>query len=243
MSENTRIYDSLRSVPKDAQKTIIGGKLKGKTDINPMWRIKALTELFGACGVGWNVINENHQLVPVESTGEVICLYSLDLIYKLEDGSWSDPVHGIGGNMLVEKTKNGLQTNDDGVKMAKTDAIGSAAKMLGCAADIYWATDATKYSKDTEEEPPAPAPSKPAPAPSKPAPAVFHCNDCGQEITETIINGKAYSASAMVKATVRGYGTALCLSCKNERDAEIADINRDERLYAECVHEDAGDRD
>lgn len=213
MSDNTRIYDLLRAVPQDAQKTILGGKLKGKTDINPMWRIKALTELFGPCGVGWNVINESHQIVPVEGTGEVICLYSLDLIYKLEDGSWSEPVHGIGGNMLVEKTKNGLQTNDDGVKMAKTDAIGSAAKMLGCAADIYWATDATKYSKQPEEEPSAPAPSKPAPA-------VFHCNHCGEEITETIIDGKPYSASAMVKATVRSYGTALCLSCKNKLDAE-----------------------
>ncbi|WP_254555280.1 hypothetical protein, partial [Salmonella enterica] len=31
------------------------GRLKGMTDINPMWRIKALTEQFGPCGIGWKV--------------------------------------------------------------------------------------------------------------------------------------------------------------------------------------------
>ena len=35
------------------KKTIKGGKLSGFTDINPMWRIQKLTELFGVCGVGW----------------------------------------------------------------------------------------------------------------------------------------------------------------------------------------------
>lgn len=41
------IYEQCREVPKDAQKPIAAGRLKGKTDINPMWRIKKLTELFG----------------------------------------------------------------------------------------------------------------------------------------------------------------------------------------------------
>lgn len=228
MSKNMLIYNALRVVPQEAQRPIQGGKLKGKTDINPMWRIKALTELFGACGDGWNIINESHQFIPVESTGEVICLYSLDLVYKFGDGSWSEPVHGIGGNMLVEKTKNGLQTNDDGVKMAKTDAIGSAAKMLGCAADIYWATDVTKYTRSTEKK--------------CPEAVAYYCNDCGKEITDTTINGKTYSVDKMVKASVKKYGTAICYDCKCARD-ETAESDRDATLYAECMHEDAGDRE
>lgn len=48
---NLEIYEKSRTVPKEAKKSIAGGKLKGKTDINPMWRIKKLTELFGPCGV------------------------------------------------------------------------------------------------------------------------------------------------------------------------------------------------
>ena len=51
--ENLGIYESVRQVPPSAQREIQAGRLKGKTDINPMWRIKALTEQFGPCGMGW----------------------------------------------------------------------------------------------------------------------------------------------------------------------------------------------
>ena len=50
------IYNKVREVPKEAQKTIRGGRLKGMTDINPMWRIKTLTEQFGPCGFGWKYV-------------------------------------------------------------------------------------------------------------------------------------------------------------------------------------------
>ena len=50
---NLDLYDKFRSVPNEAKKPIQAGRLKGKTDINPMWRIKALTEAFGPCGIGW----------------------------------------------------------------------------------------------------------------------------------------------------------------------------------------------
>ena len=49
--ENMDIYDRVRTAPQDALKPITGGRLNGKTDINPMWRIKTLTELFGPCGI------------------------------------------------------------------------------------------------------------------------------------------------------------------------------------------------
>ena len=45
--ENLELYEKVRSVPENAQKEIKGGRLKGMTDINPMWRIKKLTEEFG----------------------------------------------------------------------------------------------------------------------------------------------------------------------------------------------------
>lgn len=51
MSENMSIYNAVRSVPNEAIKPISAGRLKGFSDINPMWRIKKLTEMFGPCGV------------------------------------------------------------------------------------------------------------------------------------------------------------------------------------------------
>ena len=51
--ENLQIYDLARSVPQDALKTIGAGRLRGMSDINPMWRIMRMTEIFGICGIGW----------------------------------------------------------------------------------------------------------------------------------------------------------------------------------------------
>jgi len=51
--ENLTIYNALKQPPKEALREIRGGRLAGKTDINPQWRYKALTEQFGICGVGW----------------------------------------------------------------------------------------------------------------------------------------------------------------------------------------------
>lgn len=158
MNGNMEIYEKLRHVPTEAQKAIEAGRLKGMTDINPMWRIKALTELFGPCGVGWNLINQSMQLIPVDSTGEIMCIYEVDLVYKV-DGEWSAPVHGIGGNKIAVKESKGMYADDEGVKKAYTDAIGSACKMIGCAADIYWSKDTTKYAPRRAEADITPMPT------------------------------------------------------------------------------------
>ena len=50
--DNLELYKGWANVPKEAQKPFDNGTFKG-TDINTMWRIKVLTERFGACGVGW----------------------------------------------------------------------------------------------------------------------------------------------------------------------------------------------
>ena len=54
--ENLTIYNAVRSVPDIAKRQIGAGRLKGKTDINPMWRLKTLTEQFGPCGFGWKYV-------------------------------------------------------------------------------------------------------------------------------------------------------------------------------------------
>lgn len=152
MSDNLKIYNNLREVPQDAQKKIAGGKLKGFTDINPMWRIKALTEQFGPCGIGWKPVIKEQRIIE-GAGGEKAAFVDVELYYKV-DGQWSDAVPGTGGSGFV-KTENGrLVTNDECFKMAFTDALGSAMKLIGGGADIYWDKDRTKYDIDTTE--PAP---------------------------------------------------------------------------------------
>ena len=148
---NLDIYNKYREAPAEALKTIKGGRLSGMTDINPMWRIKALTEQFGPCGEGWWYKTKERW---TEQCGEEIAAFvTIELFYKVDDG-FSYAVQGTGGAMLYVKEKNGLRVNDEAYKMATTDAISVACKQLGFAADIYWGTDRTKYSPDKPAYPP-----------------------------------------------------------------------------------------
>ena len=142
------IYDKVKQVPENAKKPIIGGRLKGKTDINPMWRIKILSEVFGPCGFGWKYEIMNKQL---EKVGEQIaCFVSINL-YVYLDEKWSEPIPGFGGNMFVVKEKAGLRINDECFKMSLTDALSVACKALGVGASVYWEADKTKYTMKQDE--------------------------------------------------------------------------------------------
>lgn len=143
--ENLKLYERLRAVPAEAKKVITGGRLNGKTDINPMWRIKALTEAFGPCGIGWwYEITDKH--MERTELGEVSAFVDIALYYAI-DGQVSKPVYGTGGSAFIAKEKNGLYVSDECYKMALTDAISVACKALGVGADVYWDKDKTKYSE------------------------------------------------------------------------------------------------
>lgn len=139
-----KIYEKFRSVPKEACKEIGAGKLKGFTDINPMWRIKMLTETFGPCGFGWYIQSEEHW---TETLGnEIVAFCKVALVVKHpESGEWSAPIIGIGGSKLAGKGK-GEGIDDEAHKMAYTDAISVSCKNLGMAADIYYKNDRTKHN-------------------------------------------------------------------------------------------------
>lgn len=146
---NLDIYNNLRTVPSDAKRPIQGGRLKGKTDINPMWRIKALTEQFGPCGIGW-YYKETKQWTEVYED-EICAFVNIELYIKV-DGEWSMPIFGTGGNMLAQKEKSGIYVCDECFKMATTDALSVACKQLGIGADVYWQEDGTKYDAQKKEE-------------------------------------------------------------------------------------------
>lgn len=150
MKENMELYEKVRSVPKEALKAIQGGRLKGMSDINPMWRIKMLTELFGMCGIGWKTEIVDRRLEK-GAGDEIACFVDINLYIKV-NGEWSEPIPGMGGSSFVTKEKNGLYTSDECFKMAYTDAISVACKSLGFAADIYFANDRTKYTAQGNEQ-------------------------------------------------------------------------------------------
>lgn len=149
MTDNFELYRLFCTTPKEAQKDITAGRLKGMTDINPMWRIKKLTEVFGACGVGWWTEIVKYELVPGHGN-EIRAFMQINLFY-VYDGVTSKPVPGFGGASFVTDEKNGTHTSDECYKMAFTDALGSACKMLGMSADIYYANDRTKYAAAPEQ--------------------------------------------------------------------------------------------
>lgn len=146
--DNLAIYNATRKPPQNALKTIKGGRLSGYTDINPMWRIKALTEQFGPCGIGWKYIITK-QWLEEGANGEIAAFTNIELYIKW-NGEWSEAIPGTGGSAFVTKERSGLYTSDECFKMALTDAISVACKSLGMAADIYWESDRTKY--DTQEK-------------------------------------------------------------------------------------------
>ena len=144
------LYEKFRSVPETAKREIGAGRLKGKTDINPMWRIKALTEAFGPCGIGWKYKIIREWLEP-GANGEIAAFMDIELFYKL-DGQWSEAIPGTGGSAFVAKERAGLYTSDECYKMALTDAISVACKALGIGADVYWQADSTKYTSSPEDD-------------------------------------------------------------------------------------------
>lgn len=199
-NENLRFYNMLRNPPKNALKTIGGGRLKGKTDINPMWRIKILTETFGMCGFGWKYDIVDQWLEQSPNTQEISSFVNINMYVKV-DGEWSEAIPGTGGSSFVTNEKNGLYANDECYKMALTDAISVSCKAIGIAADVYWNLDTTKYESNIEVQP-------------------IICEDCKTRIMSLRIKGnlKCISAKEIEEKSKAKYGKCLCIECGKKYD-------------------------
>ena len=194
--DNMTIYDAVRSVPQEAIKPISAGRLKGMSDINPMWRLKRLTEVFGACGFGWKY-EITRQWLETGEDNEIKGFCNINLYVKV-DGEWSEAIPGTGGSSLTTVERNGTYVSDEVYKMALTDALSVACKALGMAADVYYANDRTKYT---------------APAP---ADKEYKCCDCGKSFTDyTSKDGRKFNAGQMYHMAegANTDGKARCKEC------------------------------
>lgn len=145
------IWNAVKRPPKEALKPINAGRLKGKTDINPQWRMQALTEQFGPCGIGWRYTID--RLWTESGNAEQVMAFALVSLYISKASAWSDPIPGVGGAAMIARESSGLHSNDEAYKMAVTDALSVAMKALGVAADIYaglW--DGSKYKDSAPEK-------------------------------------------------------------------------------------------
>lgn len=240
---NMELYELGRQVPNEAKKPITAGRLKGFTDINPMWRIKRLTEMFGPCGIGW-WYEITDKRMEAGANSEMCVFVDIKLFYRWGD-TVSQPVYGTGGSSFVAKEKNGMYTSDECFKMALTDAISVAAKAIGVGADVYYAKDRDKYSNP--EEPDRAPGNNPSAASGGTSPdrggnersggtpdrggntgglrplsdlnrppqdMKFRCADCGAELKPyTGADGRAVSIRKHVEGSKAKYGKVLCINC------------------------------
>lgn len=149
---NLDIWERVKLPPQEAMKEIKGGRLSGKTDINPQWRIKAMTEVFGPCGTGWgySIID---RWTEQGTAGQLLCFVMVAVWYR-HGAEKSEPVIGIGGDFVIEQQRDGLYNNDEAYKMALTDALGNALKALGVGAMVYEgaAGHPSKYQRESKPQ-------------------------------------------------------------------------------------------
>ncbi|NLY46828.1 MAG: hypothetical protein GX053_12705 [Tissierella sp.] len=194
---NLKLYNEVRIVPETAKKPIQGGRLKGMTDINPMWRIKVLTEQFGPCGVGWyyDIVDKR---IEQGGNDELVAFVDINLYVKIGQ-EWSKPISGTGGSSFVTKESRGLYTSDECFKMALTDAISVSCKALGIGADVYFEKDRSKYDNPTSE------PSGNQKQKPKGGEVKFYCSDCGVEVNQ-----------AVHSFSTKKFGRCLCMNCQKK---------------------------
>jgi len=152
-TNNLAFWDKVSQPGEEVLKKIVGGRLAGMSDINPVWRYKVMTEHFGPCGHGWKYTIEDMWTVD-GAEGNLMVFAKVNLYIAITPKSsdaaylinWFDPIPGVGGSKLIAKEKVGLHTDDEAYKKAVTDALGSAMKMLGVGADVYMGRwDGSKY--------------------------------------------------------------------------------------------------
>lgn len=159
---NLEIWNNVKQTPQCFLRTIKGGPLQGKSDINPQWRLMAMTQAFGMVGHGWT-----YRIVRTWSEnghdGSVMCFAEVAVKTRL-NGEWGEEFSGIGGSKIIHKYPSRLEVSDEGYKMAVTDALSVAFKAVGVAADIYLGNyDGSKYLYDYSQayqEAPSPAPAQ-----------------------------------------------------------------------------------
>ena len=206
---NMDLYNAFREVPDKAIKPITAGRLKGMSDINPMWRIQRLTEKFGPCGVGWWYDITEKKLVTDDITKQTAAFVDIQLYFvDPETGTPSHGIPGTGGASFVAQERNGAYLSDEWFKMALTDALSVAAKALGVGADVYFPNGRSKYPTGATPTPDSERNQKPKEE------LLYRCEQCHAPIgVYKDDNGKDISIRKWTEGSKLKFGKVLCDKC------------------------------
>jgi hypothetical protein len=118
---------NLLATPPDWAVTPIKGGVLGKLgyhDIDPIWRLEKLTEVFGPVGEGWAWMVVACGLGP-----DFFWVHGRLRVKDLSGGGWGEPIDGVGAN--------DLRQGKEAPKGAETAALAAACKKLGMGANVY----------------------------------------------------------------------------------------------------------
>ena len=204
---NLRFYTQGCEVPADALKEIMAGRLRGMSDVNPMWRMKRMTEIFGPCGIGWKYTIDRQW---IEAYGEEVkCFCNVSLYVRdPETKEWSDAIPGNGGSAIVSKEKGGNYVNDEGYKMALTDALSIAMKPLGIGGNIWYGPKAKGHNESKYEHYSTDAAAQPQPLT---AVGVF----TGAQLQQAIAEMNAATTNEQFQACWHKWATSVPVMCQN----------------------------
>ncbi len=146
-SANLRLWNRLkRTDPRATKPFTRAGGFRG-TQIDPAWRLQAMTEAFGPVGQGWGYEQIEWTIV------ERMVFACVRVWYRDSDTGekcFSGPQWG--GTELMRRRRDGSEEpNDEAFKMSVTDALGKCLLQLGLAADVYLGLfDDSKYREESE---------------------------------------------------------------------------------------------
>ena len=146
-SGNLRLWNRLkRTDPRATKPFTRAGGFRG-TQIDPAWRLQAMTEAFGPIGQGWGYEQVEWTIV------ERMVFACVRVWYRDPDTGekcFSGPQWG--GTELMRRRRDGSEEpNDEAFKMSVTDALGKCLLQLGLAADVYLGLfDDSKYREESE---------------------------------------------------------------------------------------------
>lgn len=215
--DNCRIWNKLCVTPAEYGKQFTrAGGFKG-TSIDPVWRIRMLTELFGPVGKGWGFIQEDQWS---DGGAGVYTVYVRGHIWYVdEDGERCETMSHTGGT-VVESRENGygktVSNADEVYKMAETDAFGKCCLDLGLSADIYMGIhDTDKYQQPDGQQATAGRDAGKRPAGNDPK---------GYNVPKDEKRGKA--ATPIASSEVEG-----CLSAIAELKDDVAAYDYSRKLF------------
>jgi hypothetical protein len=142
-----RLWNKLkRTDPRATKPFTRSGGFRG-TQIDPAWRLQAMTEVFGPVGQGWGY-------EQLEWTVQERMVFACVRVWYRDPDTGERCFTGPqwGGTEMVRRRRDGSEEpNDEAFKMSVTDALGKCLLELGLAADIYLGLfDDSKYREESE---------------------------------------------------------------------------------------------